>query len=106
LKPGDRTLANRSLHQVGWMDNLDHSVRLQVSPEGEVHLPSEYLRSIGVADGGPVVVSVKDGEIRIRSLEAMLRRLDELGQKAFAGSGYTVDQFLAERRADWGEDDA
>jgi bifunctional DNA-binding transcriptional regulator/antitoxin component of YhaV-PrlF toxin-antitoxin module len=85
------------------MDDLDQGMRAEISSDGRIDLPREYLRSIGLDDGGTVLVTAENGEIRIRAIETMLHRLQELGRKAFAGSGYTVDRFIADRRADWGE---
>jgi len=46
------------------------------------------------------MVSVVDGEIRIRALRQVLTNLQDQAQSVFAGSGETVAGFLAERRAE------
>ena len=44
------------------------------------------------------MVSVVDGEIRMRVLREVLSELQAEAQAIFAGSGETVDSFLLERR--------
>ncbi len=44
------------------------------------------------------MVSVVDGEIRIRALRQVLANLQSKAQQVFAGSGETVAGFLTERR--------
>ncbi len=44
------------------------------------------------------MVSVVDGEIRIKALRRVLSSLQAQAQSVFAGSGETVDGFLRERR--------
>ncbi len=46
------------------------------------------------------MLSVVDGEIRIRALSQVLNCLQNQAQSVFAGSGETVDGFLRERRAE------
>jgi hypothetical protein len=46
------------------------------------------------------MVSVVDGEIRIRALRQVLTNLQTKAQQVFAGSDETVACFLAERRAE------
>ena len=48
--------------------------------------------------GGPVMVSVVAGEIRMRVLRQVLTDLQDETRAVLAGSGETVDGFLRERR--------
>jgi antitoxin component of MazEF toxin-antitoxin module len=63
-----------------------------------MNIPAQIRREVGLEHGGPVMVSVVDGEIRMRVLRHVLADLQADAQQVFAGSGETVDGFLLERR--------
>jgi AbrB family looped-hinge helix DNA binding protein len=80
---------------------MDQSATMtRVSDTGILTLPAELRRMVGLEHGGPVVVRVEDGEIRIRSVRDVLARLQAEARRVFAGSGETVAGFLRERRAE------
>ena len=66
---------------------------------GKIVIPAELRRALGIRDGDSVSLeSSADGiTLRREDHDAALGRLRE-GLK-----DYSVDQFLRERRADWGE---
>jgi bifunctional DNA-binding transcriptional regulator/antitoxin component of YhaV-PrlF toxin-antitoxin module len=72
----------------------------KVSDGGKMNISAQIRRQAGLENGGPVMVSVVDGEIRIRALRQVLSNLQTKAQQVFAGSGETVAGFLAERRAE------
>lgn len=63
-----------------------------------MNIPAYIRREVGLEHGGPVMVSVVGGEIRIRVLRNVLSELQDEALGVFAGSGETVDRFLQERR--------
>lgn len=63
-----------------------------------MNIPAHVRREVGLEHGGPVMVSVVGGEIRMRVLRNVLSDLQEEASGVFAGSGETVDRFLRERR--------
>ena len=71
---------------------------------GKIVIPAELRRELGINDGDSVIVARDEsGGLSIKTFEQVVRE----SQKAFraiVGPDYTVDQFLAERRADWGEE--
>jgi len=76
-------------------------VKVKVSEAGEVSLPAEFLDRLHIRGGDTVVLTLDEGDIRIRSSSAAAvqpaRRLaKELEQKY--GPLPTVDEFIAERR--------
>ena len=79
------------------MDDLDQRMTARVTAPGQVGLPEDCFRQAGLNEGDSVVVTVEDGEVRIRSLLASIRDVQAQARKIFDGSGYTVDRFLAER---------
>jgi AbrB family looped-hinge helix DNA binding protein len=70
----------------------------RVSEGGKMNIPAQIRREVGLEHGGPVMVSVVDGEIRMRVLRRVLAELQAEAREVFAGSGETVDGFLLERR--------
>ncbi len=63
-----------------------------------MNIPAQIRRAVGLEDGGPVMVRVVDGEIRMRPVRQVLAELQAEAREVFAGSGETVDGFLRERR--------
>lgn len=69
-----------------------------------MNIPASIRREVGLEHGGPVMVSVVGGEIRLRVLRQVLADLQEEARDVFASSGETVDGFLRERREEAGRD--
>lgn len=72
----------------------------RVSEAGKMNIPANIRRQVGLENGGPVMVSVVDGEIRMRVMQRALADLQAEARSVFAGSDITVDSFLADRRAE------
>ncbi|MBS0644051.1 MAG: AbrB/MazE/SpoVT family DNA-binding domain-containing protein [Proteobacteria bacterium] len=69
-----------------------------------MNLPAQIRREAGLENGGPVMVSVVDGEIRIRDLRQVLKDLQQQAKAVFADTGESVDRFIEERRAEANRD--
>jgi AbrB family transcriptional regulator (stage V sporulation protein T) len=71
---------------------------------GKIVIPVELRRELGINDGDSVVIErAPGGGFIIKTYMQVVRE----GQKAFramVGDDYTVDRFLAERKAEWGDD--
>jgi bifunctional DNA-binding transcriptional regulator/antitoxin component of YhaV-PrlF toxin-antitoxin module len=78
----------------------------KISELGKMNIPVQVRRQAGLERGGPVMMTVVDGEIRVRAVRNVLAGLQLEADAVFAGSGETVDGFLAERRAEAGRDEA
>nr|WP_294519272.1 AbrB/MazE/SpoVT family DNA-binding domain-containing protein [uncultured Rhodopila sp.] len=72
----------------------------RVSEGGKMNIPASIRREVGLEHGGPVMVSVVGGEIRMRVLKQVLTELQDEARDVFAGSGDSVDGFLRDRRAE------
>ncbi len=77
----------------------------KVSELGKMNIPAQIRRQTGLERGGPVVMTVVAGEIRLRPVRAVLSGLQTDADLVFAGSGETVDRFLAERRIEAARDE-
>jgi AbrB family looped-hinge helix DNA binding protein len=78
----------------------------KVSELGKMNIPVQIRRQAGLERGGPVVMTVVDGEIRLRAVRNVLTSLQSDADSVFARSGETVDGFLAERRTEAARDEA
>lgn len=70
---------------------------VRVAENGRLSLPAKQRRQVGIENGGVVVIRVEDGEIRIKSVQAVVQELQSLASKYFDDSGETVDRFLSDR---------
>ncbi len=71
---------------------------------GKIVIPSELRREFGIKDGDSLVVARDHmGGLSIRTFDQVIRDSQRKAREIF-GADYTVDQFLAENRADWGDE--
>lgn len=68
----------------------------KVSETGKLNLPAQMRRQVGLEQGGPVLVRVEDGEIRMRD---SILRVQQQARKLFGGAD-SVDRFIGDRRAE------
>ncbi|MFN0115462.1 MAG: AbrB/MazE/SpoVT family DNA-binding domain-containing protein [Paracoccaceae bacterium] len=78
--------------------------RIKVGPDGRILIPVELRREAGIEPGSTVLVEVRDGEVCVATVAARLRRVQEIAKKYKRTGESVVDEFLAERRAMWGEE--
>ncbi len=71
---------------------------VRIAGNGRMSLPTKHRRIVGLESGGVAVVRVEDGEIRIRPVKSVVEEIQTLAAQYFAGSGDSVDSFLADRR--------
>lgn len=74
------------------------SWHVSVAENGRLCLPVELRRALGLEKGGQVTLELEDGEVRLLTVAARVRRAQELTRKLFAGQSYTVDDFIREKR--------
>ena len=77
---------------------------LKVSSDGRVLIPLDMREAMALGDDGRVAARVEGGELRIVSPATAVRRIQARMQKFKKPGESVVDQFLAERRALWGEE--
>ncbi len=69
---------------------------------GKIVIPADIRRELGIKDGDSVVIEREDGAFSIRTRVQALQHARRRMRDIF-GSDYTVDQFVAENRSDWGD---
>jgi hypothetical protein len=85
-------------------ESCDGYYPLNVDPDGGLALPAALRDAMMLDPDGRVTAHVEDGELRIVSPLAAIRRAQRIAQKYKKPGQSVVDEFLAERRAMWGEE--
>jgi bifunctional DNA-binding transcriptional regulator/antitoxin component of YhaV-PrlF toxin-antitoxin module len=76
-----------------------NAIRAKVSQSGRLSLPAEFRKIVGLDHGGDVVVELDGRELRIRTIDEVIDRAQQLSRRMLAGKpDVSVDDFLAERR--------
>jgi hypothetical protein len=78
---------------------------LKVSADGTVRLSKDLLGLAEIRPGETIRARVVDGEVRLSSYSASIRRAQRLFRKYVPAGTKVVDAFLAERQRMWGEGD-
>ena len=78
-------------------------VEVRVMENGRMVLPAAIRKRLGLEKGGTVIVEVGDEEVTLRSVEQVLDKVKAAFAKYADLPGTSVDDFLANRRADRGE---
>lgn len=76
---------------------------LRVAPDGRLLIPAEMREAMGLGKDGAVTARVEGGELRLLSREVAIRQVQARMRRRKRPGESVVDQFLAERRALWGE---
>jgi bifunctional DNA-binding transcriptional regulator/antitoxin component of YhaV-PrlF toxin-antitoxin module len=63
-------------------------------------IPAEFRRSLGVGAGDQVVVDLKDGDLRVRSLDAVIERAQALVRRYLTHDVSLAEELIADRRAE------
>jgi AbrB family looped-hinge helix DNA binding protein len=73
----------------------------KIAPGGRIVIPGTFRRALNLSVGDDVVVEMKDGELRVRSLQAAVRQAQEMVRKYIPDPDRSlVDELIAERRAE------
>ena len=79
--------------------------KTQVSPSGRLSLPADLRKAVGLEKGGTVIVELDGNDIRVRTVQEAVTRAQALARRLFGDRpDVSVDDFLAHRREDWGEE--
>jgi bifunctional DNA-binding transcriptional regulator/antitoxin component of YhaV-PrlF toxin-antitoxin module len=74
--------------------------RLQIGAGGRVVIPAEMRAAMGVGEGDTLSGRVVDGELRLLSKEAAVRKAQELVRQYIPEGVSLVDELIEERRAE------
>jgi AbrB family looped-hinge helix DNA binding protein len=76
------------------------SLPVRMAPNGRLSVPAKFRKALGLGEGGMVVLSLQDGEIRIRPIGVVLAEVQAMVAPYLKASGDSVEQFLADKRAE------
>ncbi len=77
--------------------------RMRLNRQGRLVIPAELRAASGIAPGSDVVVEAFEGEVRIRSVDAAVARV-QTKYKELAQGRSVVDELIAERREEAARD--
>jgi bifunctional DNA-binding transcriptional regulator/antitoxin component of YhaV-PrlF toxin-antitoxin module len=78
---------------------------IRMSPNGRLSIPAKQRKALGLENGGMVVSTLDNGELRIRPIAAVLAEVQAMVAPYLRASGDTVDQFIADKRAEAARDE-
>ncbi len=76
-----------------------------IDKHGRIVIPAEYRKELGVECGDKVLLHMRDGRLEVYTLDNAIKRTQERMKKLTGGRTGLVDEFLADRRREWGEED-
>jgi AbrB family looped-hinge helix DNA binding protein len=71
---------------------------IKVSANGRMSIPAKQRKALGVEDGGTVVATLQDGELRIRSVKAVLDEIQQMLAPYRNAEGGGSEGLIQERR--------
>lgn len=74
--------------------------RTTIGQSGELIIPAEYRRALGVQPGGEVILVLHDGELRISSPARALAHAQALVRQYVPAGRSLTAELIAERRAE------
>ena len=80
------------------------AIDIKVAQNGRMVLPRSVRDALGMADGGTLVLSVEGDEVKLTSIRQSIKRAQDL-YRQFATNDSSVDDFIAERRAEAARED-
>ena len=83
---------------------MTDTIDLRVGANGRMVLPKALRQAMGLSGDTKVIATVEGDEVRLAPIHHGARRAQEL-YKRYAKSERTVDDFLADRRAEADADD-
>jgi bifunctional DNA-binding transcriptional regulator/antitoxin component of YhaV-PrlF toxin-antitoxin module len=79
--------------------NVTRNWKIKVGSDGRFVIPAAARALMDIPEDGTVTASIQDGELRIISQRAAIRRVQAFIKANRKGSGSMADELIAERRA-------
>ena len=74
------------------------AIKTKLGKGGRVVIPAEYRKRLGIEPGDEIIVSFKDGEIKITTVREAVRRAQEIVRRFVPEGVSLVDELIQERR--------
>jgi antitoxin PrlF len=85
--------------------NVLRKAKLKVGPAGRVVIPAEMRSAMGIKEGDVLLAHLAGDELRLETLDAVIRRSQALVRQSVPEGTMLVDEFLGDRRGAWAEDE-
>ena len=72
----------------------------KIDAGGRLIIPAQARKALSLESGGPVVLTLVDGELRVRSVASAMAELQTQTSSFLSGEGASVSAFLMTRRAE------
>ncbi|MCJ2098614.1 AbrB/MazE/SpoVT family DNA-binding domain-containing protein [Methylobacterium sp. E-046] len=72
----------------------------KIDAGGRLIIPAQARKALNLESGGPVVLTLMDGELRVRSVASAMAELQAQTSSFLSGDGASVSAFLTARRAE------
>jgi AbrB family looped-hinge helix DNA binding protein len=73
---------------------------VRIAQGGRVVIPAEFRKALGVEVGDDMVIELTNGELRLRSFDAALKRVQEIVRRYVPEDVSLADELIRERRAE------
>ena len=75
------------------------SRHVRIAPGGRVVIPAEFRKALGVGVGDSMVIELNGDELRLRSRQAAIKRVQDMVRKYIPDASRSLaDELIAERR--------
>jgi len=74
--------------------------RARLAEGGRLVIPAEFRRELALIPGESVVLDIRDGELRVRSLRRAVERAQAMVRAYLPAEGLLSDGLIADRRAE------
>jgi AbrB family looped-hinge helix DNA binding protein len=72
---------------------------VRIAPGGRVVIPADFRKALGVEVGDTVVIELKDDELRLRSGQAAIRKVQAMVREYVPDDGRSLaDELITDRR--------
>lgn len=72
----------------------------KIDSGGRLIIPAHARKALSLESGGPVVLTLVEGELRVRSVAAAMAELQAQASSFLSDNGASVNAFLTARRAE------
>ena len=72
--------------------------RLRIDADGNMSIPKEFREALSLENGGALIASVQDGELRLMTMSAAVRRAQAIVRQFVPEGVSLVDELIADRR--------
>lgn len=77
----------------------------KIDTGGRLIIPAQARKALHLEYGGPVMLTLVDGELRVRSVASAMAELQTQASSFLAGDNASVNAFLTARRAEAARDE-